>query len=66
MKIFERKKEYIKNVCKCDTPLPENYKYDKCTICRRKIANKRKGLIGGGLGLLSILLAFVLRRRADK
>lgn len=60
MKIFERKNN--KNVCKCGTTLPENYKYDKCTTCRRKDANTKKGLIGGGLGLLSLLALFFRKK----
>lgn len=61
MKIFERKNK--KNICKCGNPLPENYKYDKCTTCRRKNANVKKGLFGGGVGLLGFFLAMFFRKK---
>lgn len=61
MKFLKEKTK--KNMCKCGTPLPENYKYNKCTTCRRKNANAKKELLGSVAGLFGLVLAVFLRKK---
>lgn len=56
----ENENQEIRRCKKCQKPLPENYKFDKCENCRGKmIETVKKTVIGGGSALLGVGLLII-------
>lgn len=56
----EIENQEIRRCKKCQKPLPENYKFDKCENCRGKMIEMvKKTVISGGSALLGVGLLII-------